>query len=31
MNQNNSSEFWVLIIGINIGVIIKIIIDTILK
>lgn len=31
MNQNNSSEFWVLIIGINIGVIIKIIIDAILK
>lgn len=30
MNQNNS-EFWALLIGINIGVIIKIIIDTILK
>ncbi len=30
MNQNNS-EFWALLIGINIGVIIKIVIDTILK
>lgn len=31
MDQNNSSEFWALLIGINIGVIIKIIIDIILK
>ena len=31
MNQNNSSEFWALLIGINIGVIIKVFIDTILK
>lgn len=31
MNQNNSSEFWVLIIGINIGILIKVFIDTILK
>lgn len=31
MNQNNSLEFWALLIGINIGVIIKIVIDTILK
>lgn len=31
MKQNNSSEFWALLIGINIGVIIKIVIDIILK
>lgn len=30
MSQSNS-EFWALLIGINIGVIIKIIIDAILK
>lgn len=30
MNQNNS-EFWALLIGINIGIIIKVFIDTILK
>lgn len=28
---NNSPEFWALFIGINIGVIIKIVIDIILK
>lgn len=30
MNQNNS-EFWVFLIGINIGILIKVFIDTILK
>ena len=28
---NNFPEFWVLLIGINIGIIIKVFIDTILK
>ncbi len=30
MNQNNS-EFWAFLIGINIGILIKVFIDTILK
>lgn len=30
MSQNNS-EFWAFLIGINIGIIIKVFIDTILK
>ena len=30
MNQNNS-EFWAFLTGINIGVIIKVVIDTLLK
>lgn len=28
---NNSPEFWALLIGVNIGIIIKVFIDTILK
>lgn len=31
MNQNNSSEFRALLIGTNIGIIIKVFTDTILK